>query len=63
MLVYFHYLDKNPGWVQMALTMMITMRTTRLGSTSRLDPVVMTTPMELFSLFIRSQDFEMFLFM
>jgi hypothetical protein len=31
MLVYFHYLDKNPGWVQMAMAMMITLRTTRVG--------------------------------
>jgi hypothetical protein len=31
MLVYFHYLDKNPGWVQMEMTTMISMRTTRFG--------------------------------
>jgi hypothetical protein len=31
MLVYFYYLDKNPGWVQMEMAMMITMRTTRFG--------------------------------
>jgi len=29
MLVYFSLLDKNPGWVQMAMTTTITMRTTR----------------------------------
>jgi hypothetical protein len=31
MLVYFYYLDKNPGWVQMEMAMMITLRTTRFG--------------------------------
>jgi hypothetical protein len=62
MLAYFNYLDKNPRWVQMAMTTMITMGTTRLGSTSQPDPVVMKTPIELFSLFIRSR-VEMFLFM
>jgi hypothetical protein len=31
MLVYFYYLDKNPGRVQMEMAMMITMRTTRFG--------------------------------
>jgi hypothetical protein len=31
MLVYFYYLDKNLGWVQMEMAMMITMRTTRFG--------------------------------
>jgi hypothetical protein len=31
MLVYFYHLDKNPRWVQMAMAMMITTRTTRFG--------------------------------
>ena len=31
MLVYFTYLDKNPGWVQMAMTMMTLMMRIRLG--------------------------------
>jgi hypothetical protein len=44
----------------MAMTTMITMRTTSLVSTSRLDPMVMETPLELFSLSIRSRDFETF---
>jgi hypothetical protein len=29
MLVYFYYSDKNPGWVQMAVNMRITMRRAR----------------------------------
>jgi hypothetical protein len=29
MLVYFYYLHKNPGWVQMAVVMRITMRRAR----------------------------------
>jgi hypothetical protein len=63
MLIYFSLLDKNPGWVQMAMTMTITLRTTRLLSTSRPDPMVMETPLECLVYFFRSLDFEMFLFM
>jgi hypothetical protein len=29
MLVYFYYLDKNPGWVQMAMDMRIIQMSTR----------------------------------
>jgi hypothetical protein len=31
MLVYFYYLDKNPGWVQMEVDMRITTRRARFG--------------------------------
>jgi hypothetical protein len=47
----------------MAMTTTITLRTIRLLSTSRPDPVVMKTPLECLVYFIRSLDFEMFLFM
>jgi hypothetical protein len=63
MLVYFSLLDKNPGWVQMAMNTTITLRTTRLLSTSRPDPMVMETPLECLVYFIKSLDFERFLFM